>query len=353
MKLAHIGIETNDLYSMELFYTRYLGFTRSYDYISRNTPGLRTIFLTRGDAYLELLTREPASAAQTDRRAVYHISLESADVDAEYETLSQFPGLKVKKPRITGDGFREMELVDPDGNVIEISMRVSPPPVRPVRAVIFDLDGTLIDSEKNYYVADHRLLEHYGIPFTEEEKKKFIGGGNLDMMRSLRTIYGINDSVEELLARKNRIYLDIALGNTAIFPETFALLQTLHARGIPCAIASGSSPVIIDALLNDLDLRRYFTAVVSAEDVGRGKPQPDIFIEAARRMGRAHDETLVIEDSMFGIEAARRCQMPCIGIPYIVEDPLPDSFYLADRLYPRGMVDFTAQEALNWIDSRN
>ena len=150
MKLEHVGIEVLDLFTEELFYRTAFGFSPRYRYVSRNSPGLRTVFLERDGVSLELLER-PRDAGFLERRATApgHLSFAVDDVDAEFARISalDFPLVKLKAPRDTGDGFREAEIRDPEGNVIELSTRIRPEPRYPIRAVIFDLDGTLLDTE--------------------------------------------------------------------------------------------------------------------------------------------------------------------------------------------------------------
>ncbi len=171
MDFSHIGIYTNDIYRLTYFYKMAFGFKEDYSYVSRNTPGLKTILLTSGHSTIELLSA-PSKPIPTDKAS--HISFESDDVVGEYERLKKI-GIKISKPpRETGDGYLEMELTDPDGNVIEISKRIKAFTGYPVKAVIFDFDGTVIDSEDNYYEADRILLAGCGIDFTQKMKEKYI-----------------------------------------------------------------------------------------------------------------------------------------------------------------------------------
>ena len=266
----------------------------------------------------------------------------------------RWPGLNLalKPPRTTGDGFREAELVDPEGNVIELSARVAPEPAHPVKAVIFDLDGTLIDSEPNYLLADQQLLARYGIPFTEEDKQRYIGGSNLDMMEDLVRRYGLPVDPRNLAEEKNAIYLEIAERATRIYPEMKRFLDLLLAGGVPVAVASGSGPQVIERLLRAVGLEGTFGTLVSAEEVPRGKPAPDVFLEAARRLGLAPQHCLVVEDSRPGVEAACRAFMRCIAVPYLTDPPLPPVFGMADRLYPGGMETFDAEDAFAWVNAR-
>jgi HAD superfamily hydrolase (TIGR01509 family) len=351
MKLDHVGIEVQDLFEVELFYRTVLGFAPRYRYVSRNSPGLRTVFLERDGVALELLER-PRGPAQGRGAAPGHLALEVEDVDGEYARLAGLglPEGALRPPRDTGDGYREMELRDPEGNVVELSARVRPPPRYPVRGVVFDLDGTLLDSEPSYYEADRELLARRGIPFSEEEKRRYIGRGNLEMMEDLRRRHRFPESTAALVEEKNRIYLEIALRRSLVFPEMRRLVALLRQRGLPLAVASGTSPGLFEPLLAAAGLSADLPVRVSAEEVERGKPAPDVFVEAARRMGLPPHECLAIEDSQWGVEAAKRAFMRCIAVPYPPEAPLPRRFALADLLFAEGMAGFDAARALAWME---
>jgi HAD superfamily hydrolase (TIGR01509 family) len=355
MRLHHVGIEVKDLYAEELFYRRALGFTLRYRYVSRNTPGLRTVFLERDGVQLELLER-PREEGFLERRAAApdHLALEVADVDAEHVRLAGqgFPGAVVRPPRNTGDGFRELTLRDPEGNVIELSARTGPEPRYPVRAVIFDLDGTLIDSEPNYLLADSELLRRRGVEFTEEDKRRYIGIGAQDMIADLVRRHGLRDDPRALIREKNQLYLEIALTRTRLFPEMKRFLDLVKGRGMPVGVASGSSLEVVRRLLQNLGLAAEVGSVVSAEQVPRGKPAPDVFLEAARRLGVAPQECAAVEDASAGVEAARRAFMRCIAVPYLHDKPLSDAFLMADLLFEDGMDAFDANRALEWVEAQ-
>ena len=352
MKLDHLGIEVDDLYTVELFYRKALGFTPRYRYVSKNTPGLRTVFLERDGVRLELLER-PREPGFVERRrhAPNHLSLEVDDVDASYAYLVglDFPGVTLKPARNTGDGFREMELRDPEGNVVELSSRTAPEPRYPVRAVIFDFDGTLVDSEPNYYLADEEMLGRRGIPFTLEDKRRYIGGSSIDMWADLRVRLALPESAAELVTLRDAIYLEIALAKTRVFPEMRRLWERVRAFPLPVAVASGSAPRVLRELLAAVGLAGDVDVVLSAEEVPRGKPAPDVFLEAARRLGVPPEECVVIEDTRWGVEAAKRAFMRCIAVPYLIDPPLADAFLMADLLFAGGMAGFDAERAFAWL----
>ena len=121
---------------------------------------------------------------------------------------------------------------------------------------------------------------------------------------------------------------------------------------MPLALASGSSPEILAKVTSSLDIGHYFKANVSAEEVGKSKPHPDLFSETAKRLGVDSLHCVVIEDSQYGVEAAKRAFMRCIAIPSIIEEPLDDAFYTADVLFKKGMREFNYKKTYKWIKQR-
>lgn len=340
----HVGLAVRDLFAQEFFYRTVLGFELLYRYTSRNTPGLRTVMLRRGALELELLAREEGA------HSPFHLALGAEDVETAWEALGASARERGEAPRSTGDGFRECALRDPEGNRVEIFARERPFRYRPLRGVIFDLDGTLVDSEENYCDADCRMLEEHGVPFTPEMKLKFVGYSNEAMMRELRGRYGLTAEVEELVARKNELYLELARKNTPVFPEMRRLLDVLVARGIPRAVATGSSRSVVREVLAFTGLEKYFDVVLSSDEVGRSKPAPDVFLAASARLGVAPDEAVVFEDSVYGVEAAVRGGFRCVAIPaYPDQLPLNPLYRMADVLVEGGMGDFSAEEVLAWM----
>jgi HAD superfamily hydrolase (TIGR01509 family) len=348
MKLSHIGISVNDMYAMQLFYTKTLGFKHDYSYVSRHTPGLKTIFLKRENLALELLHNGVKKSLCND----FHISLQVRNVDKEAERL-RASGVKiVSGPRTTGDGFRELDIKDPEGNIIEISKRITPAPLYPIKAVLFDLDGTVIDSEDNYLEADRLLLEHYGIHFTRDMKKEYIGMGNKVMMAKMIERYNLPTTVEQMSAVKNKLYLKLALAGTKVFKRMLKLIKKLSAKKLPLALATGSSPEVLDKLTSLLKIKRYFKVMLSADQVGKSKPEPDLFLAAAEMLEVDPHNCAVIEDSMYGVEAAKRAFMRCIAIPCVTEKPLAPAFATADLLFKHGMRSFNHRKTYRWIKKR-
>lgn len=154
-------------------------------------------------------------------------------------------------------------------------------------SVVFDLDGTLVDSEPNYYEAGRQTLAEHGVPdFTWTDHERYVGISTRETVTRWKSLYGLRASVPELLADKNRRYLELARTGTRVYPEMRKFVELLAGEGVPMAVASGSSPEAIGAILAGTGLDAYLRTTVSADEVAHGKPAPDVFLEAARSAGR-------------------------------------------------------------------
>lgn len=220
-------------------------------------------------------------------------------------------------------------------------------------SVIFDLDGTLVDSEPNYYESGRRTLERHGVAeFTWEQHARFIGIGTLETLEILRERYGIQAPVEQLLTEQNALYLELARTGTEVFPEMRKFVERLRAEGVPMAVASGSSREAIDAVLAGTGLDTLLTTVVSAEEVAHGKPAPDVFLEAAHRLGAEPGDCVVMEDAAPGALAARAAGMACVAVPYVAATAHDAAFAEAELVFPGGQREFTADAAYDWLTAR-
>ncbi len=219
-----------------------------------------------------------------------------------------------------------------------------------IQAVIFDLDGTLIDSEPNYYLSDSKLLEEYGIKNVNREfKNRYVGLSSKDMMKDIKEKYKVQDSLETMIAKKDQYYFEIAKDNTHVFLEMKSLLDILKFNNHKLAIASGSTKNIISKILKITNLESYFDVIVSAEEVEKGKPSPDIYFEVASRLNVEPRKCLVLEDSAPGVDAAKAAHMFCVAIPDVRTTSITDSYYNADLLFEGGIDSFIAKNVFNWM----
>ncbi|WP_217238301.1 HAD family phosphatase [Streptomyces sp. AC555_RSS877] len=217
-------------------------------------------------------------------------------------------------------------------------------------SVIFDLDGTLVDSEPNYYEAGRQTLAEHGVPdFTWADHERYVGISTQETVAHWKELYGLRAPVEELLAAKNRRYLELARASASAYPEMRTFVELLAGENVPMAVASGSSPEAIEAILVGTGLDKHLRTVVSADEVAHGKPAPDVFLEAAGRLGADPADCVVVEDAAPGAAAAHAAGMRCIAIPYIAAQADDPAFATADLLLRGGQAEFTARAAYDWL----
>lgn len=214
-------------------------------------------------------------------------------------------------------------------------------------SVIFDLDGTLVDSEPNYYEASRALLTDHG--FTWEDNARYVGISTGETLGLWQERYGLTAPRSELLDDLNRRYLELARADTPAYPEMRKFVELLATEGVPMAVASGSSPEAITAILAGTGLDAYLRTVVSADEVERGKPAPDVFLEAARRLGAHPADCVVLEDAAPGAAAAHAAGMRCIAVPYVAAQADAPEFATAGLLLRGGQQEFTARSAYDWL----
>jgi HAD superfamily hydrolase (TIGR01509 family) len=207
-----------------------------------------------------------------------------------------------------------------------------------IAACIFDLDGTLIDSEPNYKASDSVLLGSYGVRYDEEFNRAVMGRGAVELFRLIERAFPESPlnlmPMDERVRLKDEAYLAYAKGRTKAFPCMKALAELLSGQGLPLALASGSSPDVIDFALGEAGLSGLFSVIVSAAEVPRGKPEPDIFLEASRRLGVSPAACVVFEDSHNGVLAAYAAGMACVALPESGSEA--PAFARAARVFPGG-----------------
>jgi beta-phosphoglucomutase len=191
-----------------------------------------------------------------------------------------------------------------------------------IRAVLWDLDGTLVDSADYHWRAWRDTLSRAGTAITYEQ---FLDGFGQKNDRILRTWFGADltaSRIEQLGGDKEAAYRRITEAEgLSPLPGAAAWLESLRQSGWKQAIASSAPRANVDVMLRVAGLERYFDARVAAEDVSIGKPDPEVFLTAASRLGLAPSRCIVVEDALAGIEAARRAGMKCIGVTTVTTLP--------------------------------
>ncbi len=180
------------------------------------------------------------------------------------------------------------------------------------RALIFDCDGTLADTMPLHWHAWQVISQRHGIHFTEDRFYALGGVPSRDILKTLREEQGLSYDHHEVSVEKERAFLPF-LPTVRGIPEVIAIAREHHGK-LPMAVASGGKKRIVEGVLQHLGIRHWFAAVVTSEDVTRQKPQPDIFLEAARLLGVEPQFCRGFEDTDLGMSAIRAAGMDAVDV---------------------------------------
>ena len=183
------------------------------------------------------------------------------------------------------------------------------------RAVLWDVDGTMIDSREYHWLSWRAALEAENFSLTHEQFAATFGQRNDEILRGYFGADYPAAEVRRIGDAKEEIYRHLVrMRGIELLPGVRRWLETLRAEGWRQAIASSAPRANLDAIAEALGIRDFFDAVVSAEDVTRGKPDPQVFLVAAEKLRVAPRDCVVVEDAPAGTEAARRAGMRCVGV---------------------------------------
>lgn len=182
-----------------------------------------------------------------------------------------------------------------------------------IKAVIFDLDGVIVESESAHIEAEQQTFLKYGVRISSDELHKYTGTTAKLMFTELIRKYKLNATFEEIFRQKETILFKLLEKDAEPTKGVITLLKKLKSKGIKLAIGSSSTKKQIKYVLSKLDIEHLFDSVIGEEDIVRSKPDPEIFLKAAAELDVNPSECLVVEDSELGVEAAKRAHMKCVG----------------------------------------
>lgn len=186
-----------------------------------------------------------------------------------------------------------------------------------LKSVIFDMDGVIIDSEPEHLRSEQELFKALGIVMAEDDHlEEFVGTTSHYMWGALKNRFSLPQTVEELVKSERESYYNFLISRNHtidLIKGAKELIQDLYKNGVTLAIASSSPMNVIEAVVDMYGIREYFVELVTGDYVERSKPNPDIFLYAARKVESMPEECIVIEDSANGVLAAKRAGMKCIG----------------------------------------
>jgi HAD superfamily hydrolase (TIGR01509 family) len=200
-----------------------------------------------------------------------------------------------------------------------------------IEAVVFDMDGVLIDSEQLWDEIREQLARERGGRWSERAQADMMGMSAPEWSRYMHDVVGLAESPEEINAEVVRRLLARYEQSLPLLPGAVEAVERLAARW-PLAIASSSNREVIDAVLARAGIAQLFRATVSSEEVARGKPAPDVYLEAARRLGIDAKVCVAIEDSRNGIRSAHDAGMRVIAIPNPHYPPEGEALAFADDM---------------------
>ncbi len=182
-----------------------------------------------------------------------------------------------------------------------------------MKAVIFDMDGVVVDSEPMHIEAEKQILLKYGVEISADELRRYTGTTAEFEFTDLIRKYRLNATVDKLFREKEKILFRLLEKQTKPTKGVVRVIKSLKRKGLKLAIASSGHRKLVRYFLRKLKIASCFDSVVCAEDITRSKPDPEIFLKAAESLGLDPPECVVIEDSALGVEAAKGAGMKCIA----------------------------------------
>ncbi len=185
------------------------------------------------------------------------------------------------------------------------------------QAVIWDVDGTLVDTAELHFQAWCTLCAELDRPFTRADFAATFGRRNPEILQHLFGNRFAADEIAVLGERKEKLYRAAARAGVQLLPGVRPLLEALHLEGIRQAIGSSAPLANIDLILDATGSRGFFDGISSSEDTTRGKPDPQVFLVAARKVEVAPSQCVVVEDAPAGVQGARAGGMKCIAVTFV------------------------------------
>lgn len=182
-----------------------------------------------------------------------------------------------------------------------------------IKALIFDMDGVVINSEPLHFIATKQLLKRYGKEFTWEDHLKFLGTTEEYTWSKLAKDLNLKKDHNQLMEEKTKIFVKLIETEGKAMKGALELLKDLKGKTL-LALASNSPYAHVAAVLSRLHLQDTFDTILCENDVTHPKPHPEIYLKAAERLNVKPEECIVIEDSPVGIEAGKKARMHCIGL---------------------------------------
>jgi HAD superfamily hydrolase (TIGR01509 family) len=188
-----------------------------------------------------------------------------------------------------------------------------------LEAVIFDMDGLMLDTEKVYAQVNQEGFEALGIEFTMDDYLKYVGVGEKETLQMYEEAIGDKEEAKALLAREDKRYLEIIKDKAPdLKDDLLKVLETLSDKNVDLYVASSTNIETVEYLLNATGIRKYFKGVLGGDQVENAKPDPEIYLKVVADFNLDKDQTIVLEDSIHGVNAAYQAGLDVIMVPDLV-----------------------------------
>jgi beta-phosphoglucomutase family hydrolase len=206
-----------------------------------------------------------------------------------------------------------------------------------IRAVIFDLDDTMVNSDPLHARAWEELLKNYGYKFSDlpqELRSNFIGMRVADIVNELIDYLQLNTNKEKFYKKRVEIFLKIVKKELQVMPGLIYSLKLMKDNNYKLAVASSGAKKYIELVLEKFDIKHYFDVIITGDDVIKGKPNPETYLIACKKLNLKPSECLVLEDATKGIRSAKAAECSCIAVknPNIPEQSYPEADLVLESL---------------------
>lgn len=185
------------------------------------------------------------------------------------------------------------------------------------KAILFDMDGVIVDSELYWNKVEKEFAKMYGIKYGVEYRRKIMARSAINIAEIFINDFGVKASIKKIIADRNKLAIDIYKTKAKLLPGFLSLIEKIKKNNYKTALVSSSSMLWINLILKRYKLNKYFDHIISADELsdGNGKPNPEIYLLAAKEVSISPRECLVFEDSVNGVKSAKAAGMYCVAVP--------------------------------------
>jgi len=199
-----------------------------------------------------------------------------------------------------------------------------------IKAIIFDMDGVMIDSEPIWFKVDNALIKKFGIPKDIDYRDKILGVTARVAIKTLRSLFDLKGATSEIIKTRFKIVKKLFKERVKLNSGALQLFKNLRQKGYTLAVASSAPIDIINIILAKFKIKKYFKVVVAGHNLKRSKPYPDIFLKTAKKLKIKPENCLIIEDALSGEKAAKKAGMKCIIVRHKYNQDI--KFKLANKV---------------------